>query len=103
MERREHEVAGLRDGQRRLDRLQVPHFADQDDVGVLPKNIFERLLEPLRVRVHLPLVHEAFLVRVEILDRVLDRDDAASDRYGILIRAWLPPLFGTGILLRAVP
>ena len=75
VEGREHEVAGLRDGERRLDRFQVPHLADEDDVGVLPKDVFERLLEPLRIGVDLPLVHEALLVRVEILDRVLDRDD----------------------------
>ena len=34
VQRGEDEVAGLGDGERRLDRLQVAHFADEDDVRV---------------------------------------------------------------------
>jgi len=71
----EHEVAGLRHGERAPRSFPGPHLADEDDVGILPKDVFQRLLEPLRVGVDLPLVHEALFVRVEILDRVLDGDD----------------------------
>ena len=41
----EDQVAGLGDGERRLDRLQVAHFADEDDVGVLAQDVLERLGE----------------------------------------------------------
>jgi hypothetical protein len=33
VQRREHEVAGLGRGERRLDRLEVAHLAHEDDVG----------------------------------------------------------------------
>ena len=35
VQRREDEVTGLGDGERGLDRLEVTHFADEDDVRVL--------------------------------------------------------------------
>ena len=35
VQRREGKVTGLGDRQRRLDRLQVAHLTDEDDVGVL--------------------------------------------------------------------
>jgi hypothetical protein len=41
---------GLGDGERRLDRLQVAHLADQDHVRVLPERVLERLREALGVR-----------------------------------------------------
>src|SRR5580658_4618521 len=75
VERREDEVPRLADGERRLDGLEVAHLADEDDVRVLPEDVFERVLEPRRVRPHLSLVDDGQLVRVQILDRVFDRDD----------------------------
>ena len=41
----EDEVTGLSRSQRHLDRLQVAHLADQDDVRVLPQHALERLTE----------------------------------------------------------
>jgi hypothetical protein len=70
-------VPGLGDGERGADRLQVPHLADEDDVGVLPERVLEGLGEGLGVGPHLPLVHRAVLVPVDELDRVLDGDDVA--------------------------
>jgi hypothetical protein len=75
VQRRQAEVARLGHGQRRLDRLEVPHLADQDDVRVLPQNVFESLLEVLGVRTHLALIHHTSLVLVQVLDRILDRHD----------------------------
>ena len=37
---------GLGDAQRRLDRLEVAHLADQDDVGVLAQRGAQRLAKP---------------------------------------------------------
>ena len=72
---RERQVAGLGDAQRRLDRLEVAHLADEHDVGVLAQRGAQRVREALGVAVHLALVDQAALVLVEVLDRVLDRED----------------------------
>ena len=42
VQRREHEVAGLRRGQRGLHRLDVAHLADEDHVGVLAQHALQR-------------------------------------------------------------
>ena len=48
VQRGEGEVAGLGDDERRLDRLEVAHLADEHDVGILAQDVLERLLERLR-------------------------------------------------------
>ncbi len=60
---------------RDLDRLEVAHLADQDDVGVLPQGRAESGREALGVATDLSLVDNAALVVVQELDRVLDGDD----------------------------
>ena len=75
VQRPERQVARLGDAQRRLDRLEVAHLADQHDVGILAQRRAQRAREALRVAVHLALVDEAALVLVDELDRVLDRQD----------------------------
>ena len=78
MERAEHQVPGLRrlDGDRH--RLEVAHLADEDDVGVLAQRGAQRVLERRGVEADLALVHEALLVLVHELERVLDRDDVIA-------------------------
>ena len=49
VQRGERKVTGLGDRERRLDRLQVAHFTDEDDVGVLAQRVLERGREALRV------------------------------------------------------
>ncbi len=71
----EDEVAGLGRRQRGPDRLEVAHLAHEDHVGVLAERAAQRLREARRVGPDLTLVDHAFLVAVEELDRVLDRDD----------------------------
>ncbi len=71
----EGQVAGLGDAQRRLDGLEVAHLADQHDIGVLTQAGPQGVGEAMGVGVELALVDDALLVAVEILDRVLDRDD----------------------------
>ena len=77
VERREHEVAGLGGGERRADRLLVAHLADQDHVGVLAQDPAHRAGEALGVVADLALVDDRALVAVQVLDRVLERDDVA--------------------------
>src|SRR5712692_10141608 len=71
----ERQVARLGDGQRGRDRLQVAHFADQHDVGVLAQRVLERRGEARRVGPDLALVDDAALMAVDELDGILDRDD----------------------------
>ncbi len=59
MQRGEREVAGLRDGERRGDGLEIAHFADQDDVGVFTQRVLERGVEALGVGADLALVDDA--------------------------------------------
>ena len=47
------------------------------DVGVLAQHVLQRAREPVRVGADLALVHDAALVLVQELDRVLDRHDVA--------------------------
>jgi len=54
---------------------QVAHLAYQDHVGVLPQHILEGSGERAGVAAYLTLVHEAVLVAVHELDRVLHGDD----------------------------
>ena len=61
----------------RLDRGQVAHFADQDDVGVHPQGAADRLGEVGDVDADLALIDQRLLVLVVVLDRVFDRDDVA--------------------------
>jgi hypothetical protein len=65
---------------RRRDRLEIPHFTDQDHVRVLAQHVLERRRERGGVGVDLALVHDALLVVVHVLDRILDRDDVAGAR-----------------------
>src|SRR5439155_27964 len=67
--------AGFRDGQRRPDRLEVAHLADEYDVRVLPQRVLERRREARGVGADLALVDDAIMVAVDELDRVLHRDD----------------------------
>ena len=75
VQRREHEVTGLGERQRELDRLRVTHLADEDDVGVLTERGAQRAVERVGVEADLALVHDADLVLVHVLDRVLDGED----------------------------
>src|SRR5438552_1229066 len=54
----EHQVAGFRDGQRRPDRLEVAHLADEYDVRVLPQRVLERRREARGVGADLALVDD---------------------------------------------
>ena len=65
VQRGEDQVAGLRGEQRRLDRLEVAHFADEDHVGILAQRAAQRLRERHRVDADLALVDDRAVVAVE--------------------------------------
>ena len=60
-----------------FDGFEVAHFADEDDVGIFAQRGAQRVGEALRVAVHLALVDQAVLVRVQVLDRIFDGQDVA--------------------------
>jgi hypothetical protein len=61
--------------QRALHGLEVPHLADQHDVGIFAQRRPQGVREAVGVAVHFALVDEAVLVLVDVLDRVFDRQD----------------------------
>ena len=69
---------GLGGQQGRLDRVQVAHLADQDDVGVLAQAAAQAAGEAGDVHPDLALADRALLVLVEVLDGVLDGDDVLA-------------------------
>ena len=71
----EGEMAGFGDPQRGLDGLEVAHLADENDIGILPQAGSQGVGEAVGVGVQLTLVDDALLVAVQVLDRILDRDD----------------------------
>ena len=75
MERREGQMARLRDTKRGFDSLEVTHLTDEHDVGIFTQCGAKRVRETVGIRVNLPLVHQALLMIVEILNRILDGDD----------------------------
>jgi hypothetical protein len=78
VQRREHEVTGLRRRHREANRLEVAHFTDQDVIGIFAQRRAQRVRERQRVRAELALVDQALLRLVQELDRVLDREDVAE-------------------------
>ena len=66
-------MAGLGRQQGRLDGLVVTHLTDQNDVGILAQSRAQRGSETVRIDVELALIDDRFLVAVEELDRILDR------------------------------
>ena len=82
MERREDEVAGLRRLEGGLGGLCVAQLTDQDRVRILAQRAAECLAEALGIETDLTLVDDRPVIRVEDLDRILDRDDMASRATG---------------------
>ena len=73
-------MAGLGGEQAGLDRLEVAHFTDQDDVRVLTQRAAQRLREGARVDRDLALVDDRLVVAVQELDRILDRHHMGGSR-----------------------
>ena len=75
VQRAERQVAGFGDLERGFHGFQVAHFADQDDVRILAEGGAQRVAEAVGVAVHFALVHQAVLVLVDVLNRILDGED----------------------------
>ena len=75
MKRSKHEVARFRRGDRQLNRFEIAHFPDHDDVGIFTKRSPQRPRERIGVKVHFALIHVAASRGDDELDRVFQRDD----------------------------
>ena len=73
-------MAGLGQGQRELNGLEVAHLTDEQDVGVLAEGGAQRPLERGAVEADLALVDGGEVVLVHVLDRVLDGEDVQRPR-----------------------
>ena len=61
--------------QRNFHGLGIAHLADHDHIGRLPQRGAQRCRKIRRVDADLDLLDDALLVRVLVLDRILNRDD----------------------------
>ena len=75
VESAEDQVTGFGGGDGGFDRLEVTHFAHEDDIGILAEGAADRLGKAGDVDMNFPLGDDAFFVGMIVLDRVLDRDD----------------------------
>ena len=78
VQRAEHQVAGAGRGQGQFYRLQVAHFAHQDDVRVFAQGAAQGGRKRLGVNADFPVVHEAVFALMHELDRIFDRDDVIA-------------------------
>ncbi len=70
-------MAGFRNIDGGLNRFDVAHFADQNDIGILPQHILQGLTEGGGVGAYLSLIHNRFFVLMDKFDRVFDRHDVS--------------------------
>jgi hypothetical protein len=61
-----------------LNRFEVAHLTDEDDVGVLPHDVLKRIGKAVRIRRKLALINDTDVVGVHIFDRVFHRHDVAA-------------------------
>ncbi len=74
----QEQVAGFRRGDGGRDRLDIAHFTEHDHVGRLAQGRAQGAGKGGGVAGDFPLADQALLVRVQVFDRVLDRDDMAA-------------------------
>ena len=74
----QHQMAGLRGGERELDGLPVAEFADQDHVRVFAQGRTEGVGKRAGMHTEFALADQTLLRAVGELDRVFDRHDVAG-------------------------
>ena len=75
VQRSENKVTGGRRGQRQLDRFQVAHFADENDVRVFAQRSAQRVGKGTGVHADFAMLNETVLAAMHEFDRIFDRDD----------------------------
>ena len=74
------QVSGFCGGQGQLDRIQVPHFAHEDDVRIFAEGRPQRIGKGQSMHAQLPLIDQALFRLVDELDRIFDREDMSFER-----------------------
>ena len=77
MEGAEDDVTGFGSFNGGMDGFEIAHFTDEDHVGIHTERAADALFEAGDIDANFALVEEAFLVFVEVLDGVFERDDMA--------------------------
>jgi hypothetical protein len=75
MERGERQVSRLGNLQGGFNRLEIPHLANEHDVRILAEGGTQCVRKTVRIRVNFTLIDQTVLVRMDVLDRVLDRQN----------------------------
>ena len=88
MQCREGQMAGFSGHKGGFDRFQIPHLSDEDDVWILPEDVPKGSGKAFCIGVDLPLIDHAFLVAVEIFDRILDGNDMGVSLNFALTEDW---------------
>ena len=86
MQGREDEVAGLSRCQGCLDRLTVTHFADQDDIRVFTEDGAKAVRVCPCILADFSLVNQAHIRLVNVLHRILQRDNMLFSRMVDLVQ-----------------
>ena len=78
MQGRKAQVASFGELNAVLHRFAISNLANQDDVRRLAQSVLQRVVPALRIDTDLALRNDAALVRMDVLDRILDRNDVAA-------------------------
>src|SRR5271169_2637355 len=73
MQRRKSQMARFRNRECSFDRLEIPHLADKDDIGVLPEHISQCSFKGNCIGIYFTLVDKTLLVSMEVFNRVFYR------------------------------
>ena len=71
----ENKVTGSGRGQRELDRFQIAHFADQNDVRIFTQCAAQRVGKGAGMDADFAMLNETILTAVYEFDRIFHRDD----------------------------
>lgn len=77
MQRTEYQVARFRSRDGKLDRLQVPHLADQNHIRILSHDVLESVSKRMRVGSQLTLIDDGPLILMDILNGIFNRHHVA--------------------------
>ena len=75
VQRCEYQVSGFSESDGGGDCFQIAHFADEDHIRIFPQRRPQGIGERIRVRAKLALIDHAFFVRVQVLNRVFNRQN----------------------------
>ncbi len=75
MQSAENKVASGGRGQRELDRFQVAHFADENDVRVFAQRAAQRVGKGTCMDADFAMLNQTVLAPVHEFDRIFHRDD----------------------------